>query len=130
MPLLQFNLVQGSWTKPQVKTILDLAYDTTLEVFHAPEGDRYQTVSFFDPDYLVMADTGLGFNRSPHRIMLNIRTRPRPEAEKLTFYKTFLAKLQATFDLDPHDLMIDMVENGDADWSFANGQAQFITGEL
>ncbi|KRM13196.1 tautomerase family protein [Paucilactobacillus suebicus] len=130
MPLLQFNLVKNAWTKPQVKEILDIAYDVTLSAFNAPNGDRYQTVSYFDSDDLIMKDTGLGFQRTDKRILLNIRTRPRTNDEKIKFYQQFLAILQEKMGLDPHDLMVDMVENGDADWSFADGKPQFLTGDL
>jgi len=31
---------------------------------------------------------------------------------------------------DDTDVMVSLVENGDEDWSFAHGRAQFLTGEL
>ena len=34
------------------------------------------------------------------------------------------------FPFKPKNLLIAIVENGDADWSFGYGQAQFITGDL
>lgn len=130
MPLLQFNLVKDAWSKEQVKQILDTAYEVTLEAFGAPKGDRYQTVSYFDSDDFVMMDTGLGFERSNKRILLNIRTRPRSKNEKLHFYQLLNQELQDQLDLNPNDLMVDIVENSDADWSFTSGKAQFLTGEL
>ncbi|WP_125981641.1 tautomerase family protein [Loigolactobacillus iwatensis] len=130
MPLLQFNLVKDVWTKTQVKEILDSAYQVTLAAFKAPQGDRYQTVTYYAAEDLVLGDTGLGFTRSNKRILLNIRTRPRTEAEKVQFYQALAAQLQTKLNLAPNDLMINMVENGDADWSFAAGKAQFLTGDL
>ncbi len=32
--------------------------------------------------------------------------------------------------LDAKDLIVSITENGDADWSFGAGRAQFVTGEL
>lgn len=130
MPLLQFHLVRHAWTKEQVQTILDTAYDVTREAFHAPAGDRYQIVSYHEPEELVMEDTGLGFTRTNKRILLSIRTRPRTQEEKLTFYRLLHDQLQQKLELDDHDLMINLVENQDEDWSFTSGKAQFITGEL
>ncbi|WP_339499041.1 tautomerase family protein [Pseudomonas silesiensis] len=39
-------------------------------------------------------------------------------------------RLQAECDLSPDDLIVSLVENTDADWSFGRGRAQFLTGEL
>ncbi len=130
MPLLQFNLVKDAWTPADVQEILDTAYDMTLSIFHAPQGDRYQTVSYFTPENLIMKDTGLGFERSNKRILLNIRTRPRTKDEKVAFYQQLFEQLHARFNLSAHDLMVNMVENSDADWSFDGGKAQFLTGDL
>ncbi|MTV81320.1 tautomerase family protein [Secundilactobacillus folii] len=130
MPLLQFNLVKDAWTKEQVQTILDSAYDVTLKTLGAPQGDRYQTVSYYDPDDLIMGDTGLGFQRSEKRILLNIRTRPRTREQKINFYHQLMEQLHDKLRLDANDLMITMIVNTDEDWSFTSGKAQFLTGDL
>jgi len=33
-------------------------------------------------------------------------------------------------DVDPADVMINLVSNTKADWSFGNGEAQFMNGKL
>jgi len=38
--------------------------------------------------------------------------------------------LESECGISPQDLMISITENGDADWSFGLGEAQFITGKL
>jgi hypothetical protein len=32
--------------------------------------------------------------------------------------------------LDAADLIVSIIENGDGDWSFGGGRAQFLTGDL
>jgi hypothetical protein len=32
--------------------------------------------------------------------------------------------------IEQNDIVVSLVANSDADWSFGNGQAQFLTGEL
>jgi len=39
-------------------------------------------------------------------------------------------QLQVDCDLSPDDLIVSLVENSDADWSFGRGRAQFLTAEL
>jgi hypothetical protein len=38
--------------------------------------------------------------------------------------------LQQKCGIAPSDVMVSIVENTDADWSFGNGEAQFLTGKL
>jgi hypothetical protein len=39
-------------------------------------------------------------------------------------------ELSKSSSIAPSDVMICIVENTAADWSFGNGEAQFLTGEL
>jgi malonate semialdehyde decarboxylase len=32
--------------------------------------------------------------------------------------------------IEQNDIVVSLVANSDADWSFGNGRAQFLTGEL
>jgi malonate semialdehyde decarboxylase len=61
---------------------------------------------------------------------LTVVSRPRPEQQKVEFYRLLAERLQANCDLSPNDLIISLVENTDADWSFGQGRAQFLTKEL
>lgn len=38
--------------------------------------------------------------------------------------------LEATCGLSPDDLIVALMENTDADWSFGRGRAQFLTNKL
>jgi hypothetical protein len=40
------------------------------------------------------------------------------------------ANLAERCGLDSADLIVSVTENGDDDWSFGYGRAQFLTGEL
>lgn len=131
MPLLRFDLNADAWADgARRKQLLDIAYDVTLAAFSAPTGDRYQLVHLHQAGEMLIEDTGLGFERTKHVIVLSITTRPRTTKEKQTFYREFVAAVGEQLGIAATDIMINMVENTDADWSFANGQAQFLIGEL
>lgn len=131
MPLLRFDLNKDAWADVKRRQqLLDIAYEVTLSAFGAPKGDRYQIINLHASDEMIIEDTGLGFNRTPAVIMLSITTRPRTKFEKQKFYRLFVDKVGIKLGIEPTDVMINMVENSDADWSFANGEAQFLTGEL
>jgi malonate semialdehyde decarboxylase len=129
MPLLKFDIIQGR-NDEQLKALLDVAHQAMVQAFEVPASDRYQCVTQHGPEELVLQDTGLGYTRSADVVLLTVISRPRPEPQKTTFYRLLTQQLQADCGLSPDDLIVSLVENADADWSFGRGRAQFLTGEL
>lgn len=129
MPLLKFDIIQGR-TDEQLRTLLDGAHQAMVEAFEVPASDRYQSVTHHRPGELVLHDTGLGYTRSSNVVLLTVISRPRSQVQKIAFYRLLAEKLQVDCDLSPDDLIVSLVENTDADWSFGRGRAQFLTGEL
>ncbi|GBU16110.1 MULTISPECIES: tautomerase family protein [Methylobacterium] len=129
MPLLHFHVVEGR-TDEALKTLLDAAHEAMLEAFKVPPGDRYQIVSEHKPSRMIVEDTGLGIPRTRDVVVVQMVTRPRPEEAKQTFYRLLTEKLEARCGIAPSDVMVSCIVNSDADWSFGNGRAQFLTGEL
>ena len=129
MPLLKFDIIQGR-NDEQLKALLDVAHQAMVQAFEVPASDRYQCVTQHRPGELVLQDTGLGYTRSANVVLLTVISRPRPQQQKTTFYRLLAERLQADCDLSPDNLIVSLVENADADWSFGRGRAQFLTGEL
>ncbi|QCY12018.1 tautomerase family protein [Pseudomonas sp. MPC6] len=129
MPLLKFDIIQGR-NDEQLKALLDVAHQAMVQAFEVPASDRYQCVTQHRPGELVLQDTGLGYTRSANVVLLTVISRPRPQQQKTTFYRLLAERLQTDCDLSPDDLIVSLVENADADWSFGRGRAQFLTGEL
>ncbi|MDR3191411.1 MAG: tautomerase family protein [Lactobacillaceae bacterium] len=129
MPLLRFDLYKG-WEKPKIKQLLDITYEVMLDAFGAPVGDRYQIVTQHEPEEFIMEDTGLGFTRTEKFVLLSVRTRPRTQSQKQQFYATLAVRLKEELGIQGNDLMINLMTNSDEDWSFGNGEAQFLTGDL
>ena len=129
MPLLSFDLIEGRSEK-QTKMILDVTHDVLVKSFNVPERDRYQIVREHPASRMIIEDTGLGFERTPKVLVLQITTRPRSRAMKQAFYSSLVEKLEAACGIAPSDVMVTFVTNTDDDWSFGLGRAQFLTGEL
>lgn len=55
---------------------------------------------------------------------------PTTQAQKEKFYKLLAERLHDRCGVSRDDLIVSIVENSDADWSFGHGQAQFLTKEL
>lgn len=116
--------------KAEIKEILDISYRVMLETFGAPEGDRYQIVNQHEDYEMQILDTGLGVERTENVLVFTIVTRPRTQSEKTNFYQNLADTLHEHTDIRKEDIMISLVENTDEDWSFFNGKAQFLTGDL
>ncbi|AGN37244.1 tautomerase family protein [Bacillus paralicheniformis] len=129
MPLLRFDLIEGR-DEQALKKLLDTAHDAMVEAFNVPEKDRYQIVHQHPANELIIQDTGLGLNRSKDLVVISITSKTRTESQKEKLYALLAEKLEAECGISPEDVMVSITENGDADWSFGLGEAQFLTGKL
>lgn len=129
MPLMRIDMLKGR-KEEEIKQILDISYRVMLDAFNAPEGDRYQVVAQHEPYEMQILDTGLGFTRTEKVLVFSLTSRPRTQAQKETFYHNLVKELSEQVGVRPEDVMINLTINSDADWSFGNGNAQFLTGEL
>lgn len=129
MPLLNIHIVKGRPAQA-VAELQQVIHEAMVEAFQVPVRDRYQIVSEHEATHLVMEDTGLGFERTEQRILIHMTTRPRSQEMKQAFYQTVTRGLAERCGIEPQDVMYSVIENSDADWSFAFGKAQFLTGDL
>lgn len=129
MPLIQVDL-QKQENPETLRHILDTIHECVVEAFDIPPKDRYQIVNQHDPEELILLDTGLGFERTNRQIVIRVTSKQRTQDKKERLYELLAQQLESECSIPPKDLLISIVENGDADWSFGFGRAQFLTGEL
>ncbi|MFB4185773.1 MULTISPECIES: tautomerase family protein [Bacillus amyloliquefaciens group] len=129
MPLLRFDVIEGR-DDAALKKLLDTAHHAMVKAFDVPVTDRYQIVHQHRPHELIIEDTGLGFKRSKDLVIISIVSKARTEHQKETLYQLMADQLKTECGISPEDVMISITENGDADWSFGLGEAQFLTGKL
>lgn len=129
MPLLKFDVIAGR-NDQELRTLLDTTHQAMVEAFEVPASDRYQSVTQHRPAEMVLEDTGLGLRRSDKVVLLTVISRPRTQAQKQNFYQLLAERLHDRCGISPDDLIVSVVENTDADWSFGQGRAQFLTHEL
>ncbi|QZD96155.1 tautomerase family protein [Qipengyuania gelatinilytica] len=129
MPLIRIDMLEGR-TDDELKLMLDTIQDCVVEAFGVPERDRYQIVHEHKKGRMVFLDTGMGFERSDGVVAIQFFTSPRTHVEKMEVFKLLSDKLGEKCGLDPKDLFISVFTNRDEDWSFADGEAQYVTGKL
>ena len=129
MPLVRFDAVAGR-SAEEIQRLLDAAHRALLTAFKVPPRDRYQVYCEHPASHLIVQDTGLGFPRTEQVIIVTVTTRPRRQEDKLTFYNELCRELEQSCHIKPSDVVVSLVTNTDADWSFGMGAAQFVTGGL
>ncbi|AET58886.1 tautomerase family protein [Paenibacillus terrae] len=129
MPLVHFDLIEGR-DKESIKRLLDVSHEVIVEAFDVPERDRYQIVHEHSAYQMIIEDTGLEINRTDNLVVLTIISKARPNDKKEKLYSLLAERLEKHCGISPHDVMVSIVENGEADWSFGLGEAQFLNGKL
>jgi hypothetical protein len=129
MPLIRIDAVAGR-TPTQIKDLLDAVHRAVLSAFGVPTRDRYQIYQEHAPTHMVVEDTGLGIERTKNVVLISVTSAPRDDEKKFRLYQDLVRELQASCGIAPTDVVISIVSNTKADWSFGNGEAQFITGKL
>lgn len=129
MPLLQFDVIQGR-SESELKTLLDAAHRAVLTAFNVPARDRYQIVHENKGYQMVFEDTGLDLPRIDNLVMVRVFTSPRSSEQKQLFMAELCRELEESCGILPTDVMMTFITNDKGDWSFGNGVAQYLTGEL
>ena len=126
---MRFDIYKGR-TKDEIRQILDITYDVATQDFSLLPHDRYQIVTQHDPEEMVIEDVGLGFQRTEKFVMISLTSSPRKREDKELFYKDLVTELHEKAGISPEDIMINITPNTKEDWSFGNGEAQFLNGKL
>jgi hypothetical protein len=129
MPLLRFDMIEGR-DKKSIKKLLDAAHAAVREALGVPVRDRYQIVHQHPAYELIVEDTGLGIERSKDVVVITVTSVIRTDAQIQALHRALAKELEQQCGIDPRDVVISVVPNSQADWSFGFGEAQFITGKL
>ena len=130
MPLVRIDVVEGRRSPEELRLLADTVQEVVLDVFAAPPGDRYQVITEHRPGHLICEDTGLGIERSEDLVVLQVVQQGRSEDQKRALYAGLSRRLAEVTALAPGDLVVSVVGNTRADWSFGLGRAQFLDGDL
>lgn len=124
MPLVRIDAVAAD---PQRLTAIgDAAHAALVDAFGIPSDDRFQVLRGAGTDQVVYDPGYLGVQRDDGVVFVQVfLRRGRTDEQKRAFYRA-LAKYAAAAGVEPRNLLVGLVENGSADWSFGNGEAQYL----
>ena len=120
MPFVNISIPKG---KPPeyVKAVADGVNSAVIETMGFPSDDRYQVIHEVVPHCLEFQE------REEDRVMMFLIMRGGRAPEKKTaFYKKVVENLSRDPGIDPANVLITVAENSDVDWSFRDGEAQFV----
>ena len=126
MPLVRIDLVKGK-TAEYRHTIGEVVYDAMLRTINVPKNDRFQVIEEHSPEELVFDRDYLGIHRTNECVFIQVTMSVgRTVEQKQAFYKAIADGLHERLKLRREDVFITLVEVVKENWSFGNGEAQYV----
>ncbi len=126
MPLVRIDLLEG---KPDEyrRALADGVYRALVEAVGAPEKDQFAVVSEHAPGGLVYDPKYLGVRRTDDVVFVQITLNEgRPVEKKKALYAAIVERFVERPGVRPEDVVINLVEVPKANWSYGNGEAQYV----
>ncbi|KAJ5631070.1 Tautomerase/MIF [Penicillium longicatenatum] len=130
MPLVSIHIVKGARTPSEVQDLSNVIHRSLQAAFKTPAKDRLQIITQHEDYELILDDNGLGFQRTKNRVLILITQQGRTSIDKQELFATLAEDLSKSCGLNNTDLMVSITTNSKEDWSFGQGKAQFLTGDL
>jgi phenylpyruvate tautomerase PptA (4-oxalocrotonate tautomerase family) len=127
MPLVRIDLLAGKPPEYRIE-IGRVVYQAMLDVMNVPKNDRFQVITEHSKTGLQFDREYLGVHRSDDCIFLQITLNSGRTVEmKQRFYKAIADGLHESLKVRREDVLINLVEVAKENWSFGNGEAQYVS---
>ncbi|TCC47830.1 tautomerase family protein [Kribbella capetownensis] len=126
MPLIRIDALRAG---PDRLTNLGRAvHDALVETIGIPPDDLFQVLTSHDGTTSTMRYGGFpGIERDDDVVFIAITLRAgRPDQVKQAMYRRIAELVHDYTGTDPRNVLITLTENASPDWSFANGEAQYL----
>lgn len=129
MPLVRIDVNQGRLPE-ELAALSRQIHDAIVAEYGIPERDYFHILTEHPQGQIVARDAGLGFERTPGVVMIQIFTQSgRSQEAKSSLFQAIAGGL-AEVGVPGEDVFVGYVENSPGDWSFGFGRSQYVTGEL
>ena len=127
MPLVRIDFIEGK-TPDYGKEIGQIVYRALADVFSVPKGDLFQVITEHSKSGLQFDRDYLGVHRTDDCIFLQVTLNNGRSVElKQRFYKAVADGLHEGLKLRREDVFINLVEVEKENWSYGNGEAQYVS---
>lgn len=127
MPLVRIDLLQGK--SPEYRAqVGDVVYHAMLETINVPDKDRFQVITEHAKSDMPFDREYLDIHRTDDCIFIQITLNAGRTTEmKQRLYRAIAEGLSEGLNLRQEDVFINLVEVVKENWSFGNGEAQYVT---
>lgn len=126
MPIVRIDLVEGKSVEYREK-VGEIVYQTLVDVLSVPKHDHFQVITEHRKSGLVFDRDYLGVHRSDDCIFFQITLNSGRSIElKQSFYRALTDRLHEGIKLRREDVFINLVEVPRENWSYGNGEAQYV----
>lgn len=126
MPLVRIDLLKGKSAEYR-QNVGRVVYDALVSV-GVPANDRFQVVQEHDFNDLIFDDNYLGIKRTTNFVMIQITwNEGRNVDQKRALYRAIADGLHTSVGMRTEDVCINLVEVRKENWSYGNGEAQYVT---
>lgn len=126
MPLVRISLLQGTSLDYRRK-IGEGVHRAMVEALGIPSEDRFQVLTEHPKEGLVYDQQYLGVQRGDGVVFVQITlSSGRKPQQKRHLYRRMAEILAESPGVRAQDLLINLVETSWENWSFGNGEAQYM----
>ncbi|WP_116138909.1 tautomerase family protein [Trinickia diaoshuihuensis] len=126
MPLARISLPSGR-TAQYKKALADGVLRALVETFNVPKDDQFMVLTEHAPEDLIYNRTYLGIERGDGFVMIQLTvSNTRPLEKKRALYRRIVELLSENPGIRKEDVFINLVEVLPENWSFGNGEAQYV----
>jgi len=126
MPLVRIDLRAGKSAEYR-RALGDGVHRALIEALAIPPDDHFQMITEHPSEGLIYDPQYLGMRRSDNVVFVQITlSAGRKPQQKRKLFKRMAEILAESPGLKPQDLVINLVEVVWENWSFGNGEAQYM----
>ena len=129
MPLARIDLSKNA-PPERIKIVSEAIYSAMVEIANAPLNDKFQVVTRHAADEIIYPKEGyLGVTYTGDLILIQITWLGGRSTEvKKKFYKRIADEVHERAGVRKEDIVIILVDNAKEDWSYGNGEMQYVRG--
>jgi phenylpyruvate tautomerase PptA (4-oxalocrotonate tautomerase family) len=126
MPLMRISLRAGKPAEYR-RAIADSIYVALRETFNVPEHDFFAIITEHQPEDFIYDRHYSNIERGDEFVLIQLTvSNTRTVEQKKALYRGIVELLKTKLGVRPEDVFINLVEVATANWSFGNGEAQYV----
>lgn len=126
MPLARISLPAGRSAKYK-EALTEGVLRALVETFNVPKDDQFMVLTEHAPEDLVYNRHYLGIERSDGFVLIQLTvSNTRPLEKKRALYRRIVELLAENPGVRKEDVFINLLEVLPENWSFGNGEAQYV----